>query len=342
MIIDPVFSSEETFRQAFIAGLENMLESDELGAYILVLANASFDAEIFSRLKTPLERQFDVWLDVFRDCASIETDFAPDDVAVFKQLMALGFSGLSVTEHRMQDMWQLQYNQLRSFRPARTAGRKIETLSEAFDVNGFNFNKPFLQKEVFWQGELLGSYVKLLYNKFPFANLHGLFVIDPDANKSQLLQKQDHELVWQLMHTIEDTLPMGMAYNSLGAYASINHQHFQSFVTKKKYPVELACWQHNGGAMHYPLNCKKFIQADQSWDYLQTLHDANIPFNLLYRSGEVYCITRAFQGSYEHAAWTSGFAWSETSGAIATSLKSDFDKLNTDTIQAEMRKLRST
>lgn len=340
MELDAVFSSEEHFRQAFILGLENMLQSAELGAFILVLANATFEPEIYQRLKQPLAGRFKEWTNLFLQDAEVVKKSAVDDVAVFKQLMALGFDALNLTEHRMQGIWQLQYNQLRSFRPPRNADRKFATLSETFNENGFNFNKPFLQKEVFWQGAIAGRNVKLLYNKFPFASLHGLFVIEPDANKPQLLEKPDHELVWQFLHIAATNLPMAMGYNSLGAYASVNHQHFQSFVSKKKYPLELSCWEHNGGSMHYPLACRKFIQADEAWEYLQTLHQADIPYNLLYRSGEMYCVNRAFQGSYEHSNWTGGFAWSEISGSIATTSRGNFETLDTAAIEAEMMKLR--
>ena len=340
MTIDPVFSSQEQFSQTFVRGLENMLNSEELGAFILVLANASFDVQIYQQLKQQLAQRFAQWVEVFEQDAEAESRFAADDVAVFRQLMALGFEALAVTEHRMQDMWQLQYNQLRSFRPPRNAERVFNSISEAFDDNGFNFNKPFLQQEVFWQGEVLGHEIRLLYNKFPFASLHGLVVIDPQANKPQLLQQQDHELVWQLLHELDNQLPMGVGYNALGAYASINHQHFQSFVSKKKYPIELACWEHNGGNMHYPLACRKFMQADEAWEYLDSLHSANIPYNLLYRSGEMYCVNRAFQGSYQHSDWTGGFAWSEISGSIATTVRKDFEALGTADIQAEMMKVR--
>lgn len=339
---DPIFKSEDNFRQAFLTGLEKMLTSDELGAFVLVLANASFDAEIYNWLKKRLARRFEWWVEQFQRYEEAQMQYAADDVAVFKQLMKLGVDALSLTEQRMQDIWQLQYNQLRSFRPARNAGRKFTTISEAFDPGGFNFNKPFLQKEVFWQGEILGRQVKLLYNKFPFASLHGLFVIEPDDNKPQLLQKQDHEFVWQFLQALDPDLAMGMGYNSLGAYASINHQHFQSFVSKKKYPIELACWEHNGGTMHYPLACRKFVQVEEAWSYLDSLHAANIPYNLLYRGDEMFCINRAFQGSYQHSNWTAGFAWSETAGVITTASMEDFHGLDTNAIQAEMLKLRRT
>ncbi|HIG89155.1 hypothetical protein [Candidatus Thioglobus sp.] len=42
-LIDPIFQSKQNLETAFIDGLESMLENDELGVFILVLANALFD-----------------------------------------------------------------------------------------------------------------------------------------------------------------------------------------------------------------------------------------------------------------------------------------------------------
>lgn len=340
MQLDPFFFTEDTFTRAFNDGLDTMLDSSELGAFVLVLANATIDPAVYQYFETRLAKRFDQWLELFRNDPDVGKKFAADDVAVFKQLIDVGFAALQPTRHRIADVWQLQYNQLRTFRPARNATRAFETTSQAFDVNGFHFNKPFLQKEIFWQGELFGHGVRLLYNKFPFASLHGLFVVGPEKNKPQLLDQETHELVWRLLHETRATLPMGMGYNSLGAYASVNHQHLQSFVSRKKYPIELACWEHNGGARQYPLDCRKFYHVDDAWRYLHDLHAADVPYNLLYRGGELYCISRQFQGSYPHSSWTSGFAWSEVSGGLAVTSQDDFRMLDANAIENEMRKLR--
>ena len=340
MQLDPVFLTEEAFLQAFKDGLDEMLDSDELGAFVLVLANATFDPAVYQQFNKRLARRFAQWLELFRNEPDAQRKFAADDVAVFKQLTDVGFAALQPTSHRSVDIWQLQYNQLRTFRPARNATRKFETTQQAFDFNGFHFNKPFLQKEIFWQGELYGHVVRLLYNKFPFASLHGLFVVEPEKNKPQLLDQATHELVWRLLHETQSTLPMGIGYNSLGAYASVNHLHLQSFVSRKKYPVELACWQHNGGSRQYPLNCQKFFHVEDAWRHLQDLHAVDIPYNLLYRGDEMYCVSRQFQGSYPHSSWTSGFAWSEVCGGLAITTKHDFEMLDTNAIENEMHKLR--
>jgi len=334
----PLFNSEQTFSEAFTAGLLDMLGSDELGAFILVLANASYDARLFEPMRAALQKEFSLWQDKLKG-ADFRMQQAVDDVAVFERLTKIGFDHLQLTRFRTAGIWQLQFNQLRSFRPARNANVKFESLAADFNADGFHFNKGFLRKEILFEGELNQRPVRLLYNKFPFAPLHGLLLIEPELNKPQLLTRQDHEFIWQWLFQTDSAMPLAVAYNALGAYSSVNHQHFQTFVSFKKMPVEIAFWKHNGGSQVYPLPCKRFINVEESWDYLQSLHQANVPYNLLYRDSEMYCVTRRFQGHYQHADWTGGFAWAETMGSITTTAEADFNQLDDDQIHAEMQKM---
>ena len=338
--MDSVFTSEESFRSAFDHGLANLLPAEELGVFILVMANASYDGALFSDMQPALKQQFAYWADQFAAPEFDDSLLAPDDVAVFRSLLELGFENIRESKKRMAGIWQLQYNQMRAFRPLRNANRKVETNRQQYDENAFNFNKPFLKNEIFWEGEYSGKQLRLLYNKFPFADLHGLFVVEPELNKPQWLSQADHEFVWQFLSESGAQMPIGMGYSSLGGYASVNHQHFQTFVSKKKYPVELSCWDHNGGHMQYPLGCRKFFKADEAWQYIDSLQQGNIAFNLLYRTEEVYCFSRAFQGSYQQADWTTGFAWSETAGNLAVITADAYEHLHEADIASQMQLLR--
>jgi hypothetical protein len=338
--MDSLFTSEDDFRTAFNDGLEKLLSADELGAFVLTLANASYDREIFSAMKPALKHRFDEWAGRFMKSSFDDAKHAPDDVAVFRALLDLGFDQIQGAEKRMAGIWQLQYNQMRSLRPRRNADTAFNTNRQDFESNDFNFNKPFLKKEIFWEGNIKGKQVRLLYNKFPFADLHGLFVISPEQDKPQWLSQGDHDFVWEFLSKTGEQMPIGMGYSSLGAYASINHQHFQSFISKKKYPVELSCWDHNGGHMQYPVGCRKLLEPDEAWQFINSLQQANVAFNLLYRPTELYCFSRAFQGSYRHAEWTPGFAWSETAGAIAVTSLKDYQLLEEADINRELQLLR--
>ncbi|NNJ91636.1 MAG: hypothetical protein HKP55_08170 [Gammaproteobacteria bacterium] len=338
--MDSLFTSEDNFRTAFTEGLKDMLAAEQLGAFILVLANASYDKRLFSEMKSVLKQRFDHWSEYFASADFDENLLAPDDVAVFRGLLELGFDNIRETEKRMAGIWQLQYNPMRAFRPRRNADSKFDSNRLDYDAQLFNFNKPFLKKEIFWEGDFSGHQLRLLYNKFPFADLHGLLVIEPDKEKPQWLTQQDHEFVWQFLSQTGEQMPIGMGYSSLGGYASVNHQHFQTFVSKKKFPVELSCWEHNGGHLQYPLSCRKLFKPDEAWKFIDTLQQSNAAFNLLYRPDEVYCFSRAFQGSYAHAEWTPGFAWSETAGNMTVTSSDDFITLEEADIGRELQRLR--
>lgn len=344
----PSFTDPAHFRQAFVDGLERMLLQHEgLGVFILVLANATFDRGIYPRLHDRLAERFDLLAARFNaaEAAGEPLPDAADDQAVFRKLLATGFDRLQLTRFRQAGPWQLQYNQLRSFRPPRMSQAVVSTLCKPFDDQGFHFNKPFLKKETLWQGELLGRDCRLLYNKFPFAMLHGLLVIEPAAARPQFLTEKDHHYVWELTATLGGRLPgWGLGYNAYGAYASVNQQHFQSYLNTEQgdgegMPIEAPQWRHNGGEQAYPLHCKRFEDATAAWSFINELHRANTPYNLLYRPGRLFITPRAFQGSFQHAPWTGGFAWAEVAGACTLFGEDDFARLGEGAISAEMRRL---
>ena len=86
-LIDPIFQSKQNLESAFIDGLESMLENDELGVFILVLANALFDDKLWKILKPALSNKFE-------QLKSCPITGAPDDVDVFNQLTKLNFNEL--------------------------------------------------------------------------------------------------------------------------------------------------------------------------------------------------------------------------------------------------------
>jgi len=340
-----LFESPEAFREGFVNRLERMLrEYQGLGVFILVLANASYDEGIYRRLATPLRQRFeDLAARMRADLqAGRPLGDAPDDVLVFLKLMAVGFDDLPLTRFRQADGFELQFNLLRAFRPARMSDAVVKELHKPFDPSGFHFNKPFLQKEVFWEGELLGRQCRLLYNKFPFAELHALLVIDPQDDKPQWLRENDHLAIWEITEALGRSLPgVGFAYNAYGAFSSVNHQHFQMFVRAQgEYPVESADWRHAGGEEAYPLECHCFDDVERAWAGIRQLHQEKRAYNLLYRPGRLYVLPRKFQGSYRHSSWTSGFAWSEVCGAVTTFNAEDFTALDGRAIRDEMARLK--
>lgn len=343
----PLFSSSNAFQQAFADGLHKMLhQHDGLGVYILVLSNAANDPALWQQLRDVLTERH------YHHAALITTALRQgralkepeDDLMVFLKLMAIGFEHLNLAESREAGPWEVQFNPLRALRPPRASATKVEGLRQPFNPNGFHFDQPFLAKEIFWQGELLGEDVSLLYNKFPFIDLHGLVVPNKAAGLPQFLTPHWHGYAWDLAETLGARIPgFGLGYNSLGAYASVNHLHFQSFVREAPLPLLNPGWRHNGGANDYPVACQVFDDAIAAWSYLDELHEAGIAYNLLYLPGRLHVLPRRHQSQTPAASGQTSLTlnpgWYELAGGAATFGRQDFAQLDADTIAEELGRL---
>ena len=318
-----------------------MTDYGELGVFILVLANAISKADIYHALEGPLAIQFQQLRKSLSQLdATAMQAFPPDDVAVFNAFSELDLSSLPLASAKNLQHWQLQFNPLRGFRPARNSAQKIDSIYRPFVQDGFHFNKPFLARETLWQGQLANATVRILYNKFPFADYHGLLLINPELNKPQFLQQQDCEQLEQTIQAMAGLQGLGLAYNSLGAFASVNHQHWQLFISDQDYPVEHARWIHNQGTQTYPLSVSCFRSLSEAWPQIDHYQQSQCSFNILLRAHKVYLVQRKKQGEYLHSRWTSGFAWSEVMGNIMTTQHSDFQQLTAQSIETEFERLR--
>jgi hypothetical protein len=336
-----LFAGPAAYRTGFEEGLLRMLGEPVLGAFILVLANAGFDPALQRRLGSDLRLRFADWQARFDRDDPHAVDAAPDDRAVFDDLRRCGIDALGQTRWRQVGDWWLQFNPLRGLRPPRTSHAPIDTLRRPFDAAAFHFDKPFLRPEVFWEGDWSGYALRLLLNKFPFATGHALLVPEPAAGLPQWLEPAWHGLVWELARQAGRSLPgIGFGYNAHGAYASVNHLHFQQFVEPDRlYPIESARWRHNGGDEDYPLAVRRIDDRDEAWAAVDSMQSANLGFNLLYRPGRLYLTPRPLQGQYRHSAWTGGFAWSEIAGVLTVSDEAAFDALDEAALLAEYRRL---
>lgn len=336
-----LFGSPDALRDGFERSLVRMLDQELLGAFVLVLANAGFEPQMWQRLRPSLQAAFESWCRRFDDAHPSVQGAAPDDVDVFERLRGLGFDRLATTCWREVGPWLVQFNPLRALRPPRASSTVVTSLQRPFDNDGFHFNKPFLRREILWEGELCDAPLRLLYNKFPFAERHGLLVPYPERCRPQYLMAEDHGLVWRIVQRLGDSLPgLGVAYNAYGAYASINHLHLQCYVRGQgEYPIEAARWRHNGGGHAYPLPVQRFADTETAWSAIAALHAEGQAYNLLYRPGVLYLVARRMQGGYRHSQWTSGFAWSEVCGAITTFDEDGFRRLRAKDIEREMARL---
>ena len=316
-----IFLSERSYRDRFVKGLSGLLEQDDINLFILVCANATSDEKLFAAIGDRLADRYQKLQSVV--VGSLQgggvLNVADDDLLVFLKIVALGWQEIKPAQLRNESGWELQYNQLRSFRPMRNAASRVESLQFPFDEAGFNFNKHFMQQEVIWSGRLYGVPVDLYYNKFPFAELHALLVPERTRNRPQFLTTDMHHYIWSVTAAIGVNIPtIRIAYNASGAFASVNHLHFQLCVRSAQLPIESTDWKHNGGPESYPVGCHVFADPDAAWDFIASLHAQNQAYNLLYSPGKLYCLPRLRQGQAPQPQWSPGLSWYELSGGFIT------------------------
>ncbi len=322
----------------FADGLAVMLDAHHgVGVYILVLANAAYDPKLWMRLSPALSVRHAELVAVLTDTLRQGRKLADpeDDVMVFLKLLAIGFDHLKTMDSRRAGPWALSFNPIRALRPPRVSGMKFETLLRPFDEAGFHFNKPFLAKEILWEGELAGKSARLLYNKFPFARLHGLLVPEPLRQFPQYLTPELHGWAWDLC-TQTGVSGLSLGYNSTGAGASVNHLHFQSFVQSRPLPVQDARFAHNGGSEPYPLPCRRFTDAESAWLHLDQLHQHDTPYNLIYGKDCLHLVARLPQDSSRLGAQSRGYGWSEMAGAVTLFSREGFENLTAAEFEGEL------
>lgn len=314
-----------------------MLSPDEAGAFILVLANSLQDEKLDNDLKDDVALMFKkLRTNIKSDSMSI-TD---DDLHVFRAIEQTGIESLMSWQTAGKGAWQVVFNPMRALRPARASGELIDSVHRPFDAGRFNFNKPFLQPEILWEGVYSGVPMRVLYNKFPFAPYHLIIVPDPDLQLPQYLTAKYHYLTWDLVKHYENVLTgFGVGYNSLGACASVNQLHFQSFIQQDVLPVELSRWQHNGGNDPYPMQCITFTDSDDSWRLLAEFHHINQPYNLLYRPGRCYVLPRKAQGSDDVMQRVQGAGWIEECGVFNVADKAELESVSAEELSECLRSL---
>lgn len=341
-VIPGVFDSEMSFWHSFAAGLERQISDGAPGSLLLALANTRFDEVLWGTMGDKVGEAFES-LDGKMDAeaAGAKGVSGNDDMLIIGKLMDPGIDKLEAVQWRNPGGWELQYNPLRGLRPSRLSKEAVGGKPASFNPDGFNFNRPHLEREVFWSGDLLGTQLKLLYNKFPFVPGHLLLVPRPEECLPQQLSSEVHALLWHMAGELAPSLPaIGFGYNSYGAGASVNHLHLQSFLRKEPLPAEAERWCHNGGESEYPSPCRCFRDETAAWEAIDELHASQTPYNLLMRPGKLLLFPRRPQGSYASASWMSGgHAWYEMSGGMVVSDRALLDRLEAQDIARELERV---
>ncbi len=338
-----IFSNKESFRHAFEQGLVSLLDNDELGLFILVLANASFDKHVHDYTEQALLVKYHK-LRRYYYHAIIEGQplKAPeDDVLVFLKLLTISIDSIRPTEFRYEETWEMQFNHLRSLKPSRVGSHKSCEIQLDYDENGFNFNKEFLQKEIFWDGKILNKSMSIFYNKFPFARFHSLLVPEKEAQINQFLTAEYNQYIWDVTQLLSETLPgVGIAYNSYGAFCSVNHLHFHLFIKDHALPITHSKWTHNGGEVDYPLQCEVFNHYQNAWEFIDQLNRKHIAYNLIYQEQKLFCIVRKHQCETELPNWSAGLGWYEVSGGFTTFNHTDFNQMKSEELNNALADLK--
>ena len=323
--MNPIFQDLETFKESYIQGLESMLDAQDLGAFILVLANAKMNPAIWHRLESKL-------LLTFEQLKLNTPHGSNDDELVFDKLKDIDIETLALTEYRQSGFFEVQYNPLRALRPKRLSQSKTKGMYKDFDNNGFHFNKDFLKNEVFWQGQFFSKEVTLFYNKFPFADWHGLVVVEPTKKHPQLMTQDLHHFAWMMANSVGIHINgWTLAYNAYGAYASVNHFHLQCFIREKPLPIETQ--------EKYPLVHQSFSSVSDAWMLIESLHEQEQPYHVIYKKDTILVIIRKRQGEYQHASWSSGYAWYEACGGVCIDDLSTFKQLDALVLNEEINQL---
>lgn len=335
-MLPEIFRTKEKFIKVYDDYLLNLLQKEinlnDLGVLILLSAQAAFNKDLYRKTFTRLNS---IYRKLSKKINAIPDELKNDDYFIALKILEIGWKNIEkVSFKKLNALWHIQYNQLRTFKPRRNAVEEISSIYKKFDPNSFSFNKPFLRQERFKKCRCNGMDVSLFYNKFPFVPYHSLLVPEQEKNHPQFLRRRFHYYAYDLIKAAEGFV---IGYNSIGAFASVNHLHFQMFVKNQPLAVENEMWKHNSGIKEYPAKCFVFESKRTSWDFIKMLHEKNIPYNILYTKKKTYIFPMNFQKSHKYTIFPLGFAWIELSGSFINVTKKDYDNINEKQILKEFK-----
>jgi ATP adenylyltransferase/5',5'''-P-1,P-4-tetraphosphate phosphorylase II len=347
--INHVLSSSKHYRQAFEDGLSRILQYKTAGTFILGCANLYQHPDFLKNNQTLLDEVYNLIKEHYQACHRDNRlpDDAADDIAVMNSLIEIGLGNLEAVEYRKVNNrnidYLLNYNQLRSFRPARMSKTETTGLDIPFSPDGFHFDKPFLEKEIFAEGEIDGRRLSLLYNKFPFVHYHALLVVDKADHNNQFLTQAVLDYIAHLqIRTQQHSQEFVIAYNSLRAGASVNHCHFHTYLETIPLPIFSQRFAHNGGDQPYPAACLVFNNSLEAWQAIDKLNNNNIPYNLLLKDKKIYCLPRKPRQEDATGIDASLFGWSQMAGLINVDNRNMLTKITADQLISALRSVSAT
>ncbi|XP_041969878.1 GDP-D-glucose phosphorylase 1 [Aricia agestis] len=148
-------------------------------------------------------------------------------------------------ERILNEKYLLTYNAERGYNRRRP--QEIHNICQPFNENKFNFNKVSPEEIMFtFADQQNGEHHLVLVNVSPIAEYHTLLC--PSVNKClpQVVTEESLKLVFEIMLASLDR-DLRIAFNSLCAFASVNHLHYHLLIAKQNLPIEkLKCKQLRG------------------------------------------------------------------------------------------------
>jgi len=232
------------------------------------------------------------------------------------------------------------FNPFRGLRPPGAAKMENLPIDMPFphnDPKAFHFGK-INEEEIFTKVIMNGKKIELLYNLFPFAPFHFLLVPDRGACLPQSLADAEQlKLAWYYLKLTGDP-NLRLAFNSLGAYASAPHMHWQGFYNTEGFrpPIDKAINQAPKGVTElseWPIKGTTVIKGDDTFVLKETnlmiqsiiarakASPNTIAFNLYMRPDSITIIPRKHQSAMVDyinnvAKFTTGPAFFESIGIM--------------------------
>ena len=240
-------------------------------------------------------------------------------------------------------------------RPSQYSGNGIK---QEFDANKFNYNK-IPSEEVISEDQINGMNVTTVVNVSPFAEGHFLLVPERAAGHPQYLDKSDYLLMALERMAASSKSNLKITYNSLGAFASINHLHFQGFYyggdlreqepwNDGQLPVERMERQEIATVdgvkisqvQDYPAHALAFASNDNVklaqtvFKYVNILNERSIAYNILITKKEVIVLPRKFEFANSLGA---GTAVLEMAGEFIAFDQETVEQVTEESIKRELK-----
>jgi len=352
--------SVEFFEQ-FKGRLNELLKTEGLppGVAITLIANLNFHGQ-------------DIPADIFEGIDYSNGYGSPDNEAVLKTVQRMIQDGQPLRQpvrEKIDEEFSLQYNFIRGFRPLRGARRLDIALNEPIQFDnkgkpkGFNYTSEECTLEKFTTLPYDRMPVDILFNRYPFAPYHFLWVPNriPDDLKDIHNQFLDPEKDKAIIQAAWDTVTkqgfgqgIRLCYNSNGAHASANHLHFQGFfITQGWEPPFEKFIRFCDDPSRKLKDCyfkgvrwlSKSDGAPGLEDFISEMNRRDgAAYNLCLTPSGIACFPRKHQADEEYSTmleqskWTTGYAFLEMLGEIISPTQDvlDMDKI---VLKGEIRRI---